>query len=311
MKNLLIFFLVLTMSPMFAQCISGDCITGEGTKKYTNGNKYQGNFKDGKRNGYGKFIWATGSKYKGQWVNNKRQGKGEEILADGTSYVGDFNNDQKHGNGTLYDKNKNVIKKGTWTNGIYSGTGGNNNQTIVQQDRNNNIKPANSSAPKIINLGLGVGSFYGFDSYAFRNSSTSSIPPVSISVDFPSSKTDGLTFGGYFGYTSSKVTLRSDFFGDYGWRSSYFILGGRATYAYNLFNSQKTIPYGSVMLGYNVAKSSYFGDDTFNDGSSAAEGGFTYSGAIGLRHMFNPKTGAFGELGYGIAYLTLGVSLKM
>lgn len=317
MKNLLTFILIALSLSLSAQCV-GDCQNGEGTKTYSNGNKYQGAFKNGKRHGQGKFKWPSGAMYDGAWVDGKREGKGQEILADGTIYVGEFKNDQKDGQGTLYNNKteKKVVHQGTWVAGKFQ-------ESTNQQASNINHKPnppapnptptpkPKSTTPKIINLGLGLGSFYGLNSYSFSGASSSSIPPISISVDFPSKKTAGLTLGGYLGYTSNKLTVTDNFFGSYGWRSSYFIIGARGTYSYNLFNSEKTIPYGTVMLGYNVARSSYFGDDVFNDSYSAAAGGFTYSGAIGIRHMFNNKTGAFAELGYGIAYFTAGLSLKM
>ncbi|MEZ4911072.1 MAG: hypothetical protein R2774_09435 [Saprospiraceae bacterium] len=314
MKNLITFILITVSISLSAQCV-GDCQNGEGTKTYSNGNKYQGTFKNGKRHGQGKFKWPSGAMYDGLWVDGKREGKGQEILADGTIYVGEFKNDQKEGQGTLYNNKteKKIIQQGTWVAGKFQDKSVNQNNIVIQPTP---TTPATTAKPKsttqkIINLGLGLGSFYGLNTYTFSGATSSSIPPISISIDFPSKKTTGLTLGGYLGYTSNKLTVTDNFFGSYGWKSSYFIIGARGTYSYNLFNSDKTVPYGSVMLGYNVAKSSYFGDDAFNSSYSAAAGGFTYSGAIGIRHMFNSKTGAFAELGYGIAYLTVGLSLKM
>lgn len=315
MKNLLTFILIALSLSLSAQCV-GDCNNGEGTKTYSNGNKYQGAFKNGKRHGQGKFKWPSGAMYDGAWVDGKREGKGQEILADGTIYVGEFKNDQKDGQGTLYNNKteKKVIQKGIWIAGKFQETSNpnNSNNTTTPGTGPSIPKPnPKSTSPKIINLGLGLGSFYGLNSYSFSGASSSSIPPISISVDFPSKKTAGLTYGGYLGYTGYKVTFKNDFFGDYGWRNSYFIIGARSTYSYNLFNSEKTVPYGSVMLGYTVARSSFYGDDTFRDTAGEAAGSFEWAGSIGIRHMFNNKTGAFAELGYGIAYFTAGLSLKM
>lgn len=301
---------MLTTNNTFGQCVKGDCITGEGTKVYSNGNKYEGNFKNGKRNGKGTFTWTSGAKYEGNWVDNKREGNGKEVLANGTFYIGSFQADSKHGIGSLYDKSNKLVKKGKWENGVCLTTNPPSSGFVEQIHP---IKP-NSMSPskaKILNLGVGFGSFYGLNSYTFSGATSSGIPPVSISLDFISQKTDGLTYGAYLGYTSNNLTISDNTFGNYGWKDSYFILGARTTYAYNLFSSKKTVPYVSAMLGYNLAKSSFFGDDIFNDGYASAVGGFTYSGSIGLRHMFNNKTGAFAELGYGIAYLSLGASLKI
>lgn len=38
-------------------------------------NKYIGDFVNGERHGYGKFIYAGGAVYDGEWVCNKKHGK--------------------------------------------------------------------------------------------------------------------------------------------------------------------------------------------------------------------------------------------
>ncbi len=55
----------------FGQCIKGDCENGEGTYIYADGNKYVGEFKDGKLNGQGTYTFADGSVQKGMWNNGK------------------------------------------------------------------------------------------------------------------------------------------------------------------------------------------------------------------------------------------------
>ena len=47
----------------YAKCISGDCISGQGTLTHANGNKYVGEFKGGKLNGQGTATHANGNKY--------------------------------------------------------------------------------------------------------------------------------------------------------------------------------------------------------------------------------------------------------
>ena len=55
----------------FAECIKGNCTNGQGTYTYTNGSKYVGELKDGKRNGQGTYSFAKGTVDKGIWKNNK------------------------------------------------------------------------------------------------------------------------------------------------------------------------------------------------------------------------------------------------
>jgi len=46
------------------------------TIEYTNGNKYIGETKDGKRHGYGIYVWESGDTWFGNWENDGRKGKG-------------------------------------------------------------------------------------------------------------------------------------------------------------------------------------------------------------------------------------------
>lgn len=50
---------------------------GEGTLRWDNdGLEYSGQWKNGLRNGFGKFIWNDKEYYEGEYVNNLRQGEG-------------------------------------------------------------------------------------------------------------------------------------------------------------------------------------------------------------------------------------------
>jgi hypothetical protein len=44
------------------------------------GNKYQGNYENDERHGWGTMIWIDGSIYKGQWVGGIQQGLGIMIF---------------------------------------------------------------------------------------------------------------------------------------------------------------------------------------------------------------------------------------
>ena len=56
-------------------------------------NRYIGEWKDGKRNGYGKFFYNNGCVYEGFWKNNKKDGFGIYYYFDKTRYVGNFKDD--------------------------------------------------------------------------------------------------------------------------------------------------------------------------------------------------------------------------
>ena len=63
-----------------------------------------------------KEISNKRNKYEGDYKNNKREGKGIFYWNNGNRYEGDFINDKFEGNGILYYKNGKVIK-GIWKNG--------------------------------------------------------------------------------------------------------------------------------------------------------------------------------------------------
>ena len=53
-----------------------DGYTGKGTYTWASGNKYVGEYKDGRRHGQGTFTDADGDNYVGEWTNGKKHGQG-------------------------------------------------------------------------------------------------------------------------------------------------------------------------------------------------------------------------------------------
>ena len=53
------------------RCASGDCINGKGTKVYSGGIRYSGEFKGNKPSGKGTFSGSNGVKYTGEFKNGK------------------------------------------------------------------------------------------------------------------------------------------------------------------------------------------------------------------------------------------------
>lgn len=49
---------------------------GRGEEIWSDGKRYEGDFKNGKKDGEGTFEWANGNKYIGSWKNNKQNGIG-------------------------------------------------------------------------------------------------------------------------------------------------------------------------------------------------------------------------------------------
>jgi hypothetical protein len=79
---------------------------GRGILIYKNGDRYYGNFENGKKNKLGIFYFKkNGAKYEGQWANNKMNGCGKYYYPNGTTYEGEFKENKRHGFGILKTSN--------------------------------------------------------------------------------------------------------------------------------------------------------------------------------------------------------------
>ena len=160
---------------------------------------------------------------------------------------------------------------------------------------------------KVLNLGIGLGStLYTGSGY------TSSVPPISASFEV-GVKDDVLDVGsigvgGYLGYASSKWEY-TYFGGNWGYKYTNFILGARGSFHYPLVDKLDT--YTGLMLGFNVVSAKEFGDIDPLYNYSASSSGLIWSWYAGGRYYFSEKFAAMAEIGYGIAWLNLGVALKL
>jgi hypothetical protein len=155
---------------------------------------------------------------------------------------------------------------------------------------------------RVLNLGLGLGSTLYSGSYY-----SSQIPPVSGSLEF--GIVDGLIekgvigVGPYVGYSSYKYEYTG-----WGWKYSNIIIGARGVFHYPFADKLDT--YAGILLGYNIVTSREIGDPTPGIDNSYGAGGVAWSGFIGGRYYFSDAFAAMLELGYGIAWLNIGVALK-
>lgn len=95
-------------------------IHGKGVYIYSNGDKYEGSFINAMKHGQGKISFGrrspwSGDEYTGEFRNDKFHGQGVYIYSEGGKYVGEFQDDKKHGKGTItYADGKSV--GGIWRN---------------------------------------------------------------------------------------------------------------------------------------------------------------------------------------------------
>jgi hypothetical protein len=142
-----------------------------------------------------------------------------------------------------------------------------------------------------LNIGAGLGASFG--------TGTGSLPPLSLSLDFGIN--DNISLGAYAGYYGTTfASIGSD------WTYTYILLGARGAYHHQFVESLDT--YAGALLGYNMASVDYGGAAP---AITPNIGGIIYAGFVGARYHFGNSFGLFGEVGYGISYLTLGVTLKL
>ena len=92
---------------------------GQGTYTSANGNKYVGEYKDGKRNGQGTFTFADGEKYVGEFKNGKYNGQSTTTFANGDKYVGEYKDGKRNGQGTEYASNGSITNQGIYADSVF------------------------------------------------------------------------------------------------------------------------------------------------------------------------------------------------
>ncbi len=152
------------------------------------------------------------------------------------------------------------------------------------------------SGTNVINVGIGLGGEFG----SFLTSSVS--PGFSVSYERGIWDIGGpgvISLGGFLGSKAYRYETQGI---DSRW--SYTTLGFRGAYHYNGLNVENLDVYGGAMLAYNIAN--FTGDAV----------GFTVSSTVtptifvGGRWYFNDTFGVFAEAGYGVAFLTIGGSIR-
>ena len=127
---------------LYAECIKGNCVNGQGTLTSPDGFKYVGEWKNGKPHGKGAKPFPAGEKYVGEFNEGEPHAQGtitspEEEQNEGESknlgehigalstmtynvvglkYVGEWKYGKPHGQGTLTSP-EGDSKKGIWRNG--------------------------------------------------------------------------------------------------------------------------------------------------------------------------------------------------
>jgi hypothetical protein len=158
---------------------------------------------------------------------------------------------------------------------------------------------------KLINAGVGFGATWYSGTYY-----KTSLPPIFVSADIGFKDDIGpgvLGLGGYLGMSSYKYEY-TWLGGSWGWKYTSVVIGARGTYHYELVDNLDT--YGGVLLGVRILSSKVFGDEQWITGTASGSG-LAYSFFVGGRYFFSDNFGVMAELGYGIAWLSVGVTIGL
>lgn len=157
---------------------------------------------------------------------------------------------------------------------------------------------------KVLNLGIGLGSTLYSGLYY-----KTVVPPVSASLEFGfmdnllDVENLSLGLGGYIGF----ATAKQEWPGGWGYNYTNIIIGGRGSLHYPLVEKLDT--YTGLLLGARIVSNKSF--NLPGGWESASGSGIAYSWFVGGRYYFTDNLAGMVELGYGIAYLNLGVAFKL
>lgn len=82
--------------------------------RYRNGETYTGDFKEGKKDGFGIYKWTDGSCYEGWYVDDKKEGHGKFRSSDNKIFEGVWHGGRREGKGVLIIGGK--MYPGIWAN---------------------------------------------------------------------------------------------------------------------------------------------------------------------------------------------------
>ncbi|MEW6652134.1 MAG: outer membrane beta-barrel protein [Bacteroidota bacterium] len=151
---------------------------------------------------------------------------------------------------------------------------------------------------KVLNVGAGFG--FGVEGDA-------TLPPLSVGLQF--GLTDKISVGGIVGYAGSKYELA--LLGKpYEWKYSYIIIGARGEYHFMEPNN-KLDAYAGATVGYNVVSVTEPSNLGLGVSYSAASSELLIGFHVGARYAIDKNWGVFGELGYGIGYVTAGAFFRL
>jgi hypothetical protein len=150
-----------------------------------------------------------------------------------------------------------------------------------------------SKGDKVLNLGLGLGSFLG-------SSYNTLFPPVSGTLEF--GVADNILDKGSIG-VGPYVGIGSYGYSYYSGKENYtfIVMGAKGAFHYPILNKLDT--YLGLLMGYNIVSGTHVGNAISNRPIGEL--------FLGGRYFFSEKWAAMLELGYGVVPVHIGIALKI
>lgn len=205
------------------------------------------------------------------------------------------------------------------------------NLTITNAQNSKKEKSSSGSSTKcfdenthIINVGIGLGYNNYYNSYRGRGYSYRTSPAFNISYEQAIPKKIGIGFlglGAYVGFQRASSTYNY-YYDKNGYNNYYYyknswsnlIIAARGAYHFDVLNSKNAELYFGAIVGARIQTYNYetSNPDPKADNYRISYGSVypTFSLFAGGRWYFVKNVALFGEVGYGISYLTGGFSFK-
>jgi hypothetical protein len=155
----------------------------------------------------------------------------------------------------------------------------------------------------VLNASVGFGSVL-FSGLGY----TTSVPPVAASVEYglldKVIDKGSIGVGGYLGYSAYKW----EYVG-WGWKYNNIIFGARGALHYPFVAKLDT--YTGLLVGLNLRNAKAFGPTNPLYGYEPTGNGPAWSWFLGARYYFNKQLAALAEIGYGIAWLNIGIAFSL
>ncbi|MBL0343370.1 MAG: hypothetical protein IPP71_22420 [Bacteroidetes bacterium] len=158
----------------------------------------------------------------------------------------------------------------------------------------------------VLGIGFGIGGVYGFSGFSSQS------PAFGLQYDrgiVELGMGGVIGVGGFVGYKGfvNKIETGGD---TYKGQWNVLIIGARGTFHYDLFEVKNLDTYAGTMIAFHVVNEKEdYPNNVFVTSTSHSNAAYA-SIFAGAKYYFSPQVAGFGELGYGVSWLTLGMAFK-